>query len=89
MKKMKNAIDIVLSNPKVKVMLINVFGGITNCVEIAKGIIDMKDELKRVPFAIRFLGFNYEEGIRILHDQGIEASTDLSAVLKYVVEHGE
>lgn len=87
--KMKNAIDIVLSNPKVKVMLINVFGGITNCVEIAKGIIDMKDELKRVPFAIRFLGFNYEEGIRILHDQGIEASTDLSAVLKYVVEHGE
>jgi succinyl-CoA synthetase beta subunit len=87
--KMKNAIDIVLSNPRVKAMLINVFGGITNCAEIAKGIVSMKDELKRVPFAIRLLGFNYEEGIRILHDEGIEASTDLSAVLKYVVKHGE
>jgi len=69
---MASALNIVLSDPKVEVVFINILGGITRCDEVAKGILEAK---KRVGFAkpivIRLVGTNEEEGRRILTEAGI------------------
>jgi len=69
---MASALNVVLSDPKVEVVFINILGGITRCDEVAKGIIEAK---KRVgftkPIVIRLVGTNEEEGRRILSEAGI------------------
>jgi len=69
---MASALNIVLSDPNVEVVFINILGGITRCDEVAKGILEAK---KRVgftkPIVIRLVGTNEEEGRRILTEAGI------------------
>lgn len=61
------ALKIILSDPKVKAVLFNIFGGITRCDEVAKGIVAARDQLDRtVPMVVRLLGTNEEEAHRIL-----------------------
>ncbi len=67
---MKTALRIVQSNKKVKAMVINIFGGLTRCDEIARGIIDMISEIK-VPLVIRLAGTNEEEARKMLEIYGI------------------
>ena len=63
----KAALEIVLSNPRVRCVLINIFGGITRGDEVAKGIIDViREHPPRVPLVIRLSGTEAEEGRRIL-----------------------
>jgi succinyl-CoA synthetase beta subunit len=65
--KVAAALRIVLSDPKVKVVLFNIFGGITRCDEVARGIIQALEEVKvNVPMVARITGTNKEEGDRIL-----------------------
>lgn len=65
--KVAASMRIILSDPKVKVILINVFGGITRCDVVAKGIISAASEVDvKVPIVIRLVGTNEEEGRQIL-----------------------
>ncbi|HWD85139.1 MAG TPA: ATP-grasp domain-containing protein, partial [Solirubrobacteraceae bacterium] len=58
-----NAVEVILSDDKVKAVLFNIFGGITRCDEVAKGLIEAFAQIKpTVPFVVRLDGTNGEEG---------------------------
>ncbi len=78
-KKIAKGLKIMASNPKIKKILINIFGGITKCDEVAKGIIEAKCPL---PLFIRLTGTNEEKAIKMLQDAGIHAERDLQKVLE-------
>jgi succinyl-CoA synthetase beta subunit len=66
------ALDIVLSDPNVNVVFINILGGITRCNDVAKGILEAKQRVGFAkPIVIRLVGTNEEEGRRMLIEQGI------------------
>jgi len=73
---MANGLEIVLSDPDVKAVFVNVFGGITACDAVANGIVHALDLLKQrgeevtKPLVVRLDGNNAEEGRRILDDAG-------------------
>ncbi len=70
--KMALALNLVLSDPEVKVVFINILGGITRCDEIANGILEAKKRVGFVkPIVIRLVGTNEEEGRTILTEAGI------------------
>jgi len=87
---MAAALNIVLSDPRVKVVFINILGGITRCDEVAKGILEAK---RRVGFTktivIRLVGTNEEEGRRILTDAGIHVLDTMEEAAKKTVEVAE
>jgi succinyl-CoA synthetase beta subunit len=61
------AVEVILSDDKVKAVLFNIFGGITRCDEVAKGLIEAFDQIKpTVPFVVRLDGTNGEEGRALL-----------------------
>jgi succinyl-CoA synthetase beta subunit len=65
--KVKQAVELILSNDAVKAVLINIFGGITRGDEVAKGLIAALDEIKpQVPFVVRLDGTNDVEGRKLL-----------------------
>lgn len=65
--KVAAAMRLILADPNVKAILINVFGGITRCDEVAKGLITACDEVKpRVPIVARLVGTNEESAKHIL-----------------------
>lgn len=69
---MKKALQIVLSDPNVRGLFINIFGGITRCDEVARGLIATQQELGiRVPMVVRLTGTNEAEGRKILQGHGI------------------
>jgi succinyl-CoA synthetase beta subunit len=62
-----SAVEVILSDPKVKAVLFNIFGGITRCDEVAKGLITAFEQIKpSVPFVVRLDGTNDVEGRKIL-----------------------
>ncbi len=62
-----SAVEVILSDPKVKAVLFNIFGGITRCDEVAKGLIEAFAQVKpQVPFVVRLDGTNDTEGRRLL-----------------------
>jgi succinyl-CoA synthetase beta subunit len=62
-----NAVEVILSDPKVTAVLFNIFGGITRCDEVAKGLIEAFSRVRpQVPFVVRLDGTNDEEGRRLL-----------------------
>jgi succinyl-CoA synthetase beta subunit len=63
------ALEVLLSDPKVKAVLFNIFGGITRCDEVARGILQALDQIDvRVPIVVRLDGTNDKEGRQILAD---------------------
>ncbi len=69
---MRRALAIVLRNEQVKGIFINVFGGITRCDEVARGLVAALEELKpEVPLVVRLTGTNEAEGREILAAHGI------------------
>jgi succinyl-CoA synthetase beta subunit len=67
-----SAVEVILSNPKVKAVLFNIFGGITRGDEVAKGLIEAFAAVKpQVPFVIRLEGTNEEEGQRLLSEANL------------------
>jgi succinyl-CoA synthetase beta subunit len=70
--KVTAAFKIMLSNPKVKGILVNIFGGIMQCDTIAKGVVAAAREVKlTVPLVVRMKGSNEDLGKRILRDSGL------------------
>ena len=84
--KVSAALRILLSDPKVKAVLFNIFGGITRCDEVARGITAALNEVKpQVPMVVRLVGTNAEEGRRILSEaRMITAETLAEAAQKAV-----
>jgi succinyl-CoA synthetase beta subunit len=67
-----NGFRIILSDPRVKGVLINIFGGILRCDRLAEGVIQAVKEVDvKVPVIIRLEGTNVEEGRRLLNDSGL------------------
>jgi succinyl-CoA synthetase beta subunit len=83
----ENALTVILMNPKVKGVLINVFGGITRGDEVAKGIVTARDNLKmKLPLVVRLSGTREEEGRQILREHGIEPGVSGWEAAKKIVE---
>ncbi|MEG3224455.1 MAG: succinate--CoA ligase subunit beta [Methanobacteriales archaeon Met13] len=81
------ALNLVISNPKVKVVFLNVLGGITRADDVARGVMDALGKSERpVPLVIRLTGTNEEEGQRILREAGISFETSMEAAAKKAVE---
>jgi len=72
----RNAFKILMSDKKVKAVLINIFGGILRCDVLAQGVVAAVKELGvPVPIVIRMEGTNVEEGKKILRDSGMKLTT--------------
>jgi succinyl-CoA synthetase beta subunit len=73
------ALRLILSDPKVEAVLINIFGGITRGDEVAKGIIGALEQVKpEVPMVVRLAGTNAKEGLAILADAEMETAVTLT-----------
>ena len=71
-----SAVEVILSDPKVTAVLFNIFGGITRCDEVARGLIEAFDQIDvKVPFVVRLDGTNDEEGRRIIADANLDNVT--------------
>jgi len=85
--KVAAAMRIILTDPNVKTVLLNIFGGITRCDEVARGILVALDEVKpKVPMVVRLVGTNADEGRKLLLDaKMITADTLADAAQKAVI----
>jgi succinyl-CoA synthetase beta subunit len=83
----ENALTVILMNPRVKGVLMNVFGGITRGDEVAKGLVIARDNLKmKLPLVVRMSGTNEEEGRTILKQNGIEPGASAWEAAKKIVK---
>ena len=68
----KNAFSIILADPNVKAVLINIFGGIMRCDIVAQGVVEAAKSMQlQIPIVIRLEGTNVEQGQRILQSSGM------------------
>jgi succinyl-CoA synthetase beta subunit len=84
----KQAFRLLCSDPNVKAILVNIFGGIMKCDVIAQGIINAAREIKlTVPLVVRLEGTNVEKGRELLGGSGLTltTATDLTDAAKKVV----
>ena len=80
------ALEIITSDPNVKVILFNIFGGITRCDDVANGIVEATKRIDiNVPLVIRLTGTNEEEGVAILEGSGMSAATSMDEVVERAV----
>ena len=85
---MKQAFRILCGDPKVKAILVNIFGGIMKCDVIAQGIINAAREINMtLPLVVRLEGTNVEQGRAMLAASGLKltAATDLTDAAQKVV----
>lgn len=84
---MEAALEILLANPRVKVILVNILGGITRCDEVADGVIRALHKLKvEKPTVIRLSGVAEEEGRGMLMEEGLTALSSSEEAAKKAVE---
>lgn len=85
--KVAAALRIILSDPKVKSVLFNIFGGITRCDEVARGILEALEEVKtEAPMVARLVGTNEEEGRQILAEANFPSASSLGEAAQKAVE---
>jgi succinyl-CoA synthetase beta subunit len=85
--KVAAALRIILSDPKVKSVLFNIFGGITRCDEVARGILEALEEVPTtVPMVARLVGTNEEEGRQILAEANFPSASTLGEAAQKAVE---
>jgi succinyl-CoA synthetase beta subunit len=89
-----DALEVITSDEKVRAILFNIFGGITRCDEIAKGIIEASKQIEiGVPLVVRLDGTNSEEGLRLLAEADLpnlhQEKTMLGAAERVVELAGE
>jgi len=84
--KVVSALKIITSDPNVKAILFNIFGGITRTDDVANGIVTAtKQNPLTVPIVIRLTGTNEEIAMKILTENGFSASSDMDAAVKQAV----
>ena len=87
--KVTEAFKIITSDPNVKGILVNIFGGIMRCDVIAEGVVTAVKEVGlQVPMVVRLEGTNVEEGKRILNDSDVDviAADDLGDAAEKIVK---
>jgi succinyl-CoA synthetase beta subunit len=87
--KVTAAFRLLLSDPQVKAVLVNIFGGIMHCDVIAKGVVEAARQVRLdVPLVVRLEGTNVEKGKQILAESGLPiiAATDLEDAARKVTE---
>ena len=80
---------IILSDPKVSAILVNIFGGIMSCATIAEGVISAARELKiTVPIIVRLEGSHVDEGRRLFNESGLKiiSAKDLKTAAELAVK---
>jgi succinyl-CoA synthetase beta subunit len=88
--KVAAALRLILADARVKAVLINIFGGITRCDEVARGILDAIATLDvRVPFVVRLVGTNEEEGRQILSEANLATASSLADAARKAVAAAE
>ena len=82
----EEAFKIILTDDKVEAILVNIFGGITRCDEVARGILEALDEVDtQVPMVARLVGTNEEEGRQILAEAEMETAKSLAEAAQKAV----
>jgi succinyl-CoA synthetase beta subunit len=85
--KVASALRIMLTDVKVKAILVNVFGGITRCDEVAKGLIKAFGEIKpKIPIVVRLVGTNDQEGLHLLAGSGVVLAETLVEAAKKTIQ---
>ncbi len=85
--KVVSALRIITDDPSVRVILFNIFGGITRCDDVANGIVAATHQIDiAVPLVIRLTGTNEEKAVEILEGAGFSAMTDMDAAVQRAVE---
>lgn len=85
--KVVTALRIITSDPAVKSILFNIFGGITRCDDVANGIVEATKGIElEVPITIRLTGTNEEEALKILEGAGFSAMIDMDEAVQKAVE---
>jgi succinyl-CoA synthetase beta subunit len=85
--KVVNALRIITSDPNVKVICFNIFGGITRCDDVANGIVEATKRIRiDVPLVIRLTGTNEKQALEILEGAGFSATTSMDGVVQKAVE---
>ncbi|HSU17353.1 ADP-forming succinate--CoA ligase subunit beta [Longimicrobium sp.] len=85
--KVVNALRIITGDPAVKVILFNIFGGITRTDDVANGIVTAMKQIDiSVPIVIRLTGTNEEIAVKILADAGFTALTDMDEAVEKAVQ---
>jgi len=84
--KVVSALRIISTDPNVKVICFNIFGGITRCDDVANGIVEATRRIKiPVPLVIRLTGTNEAEALQILAGAGLSATTSMDEVVQQAV----
>jgi succinyl-CoA synthetase beta subunit len=84
------ALKIILSDPHVTTVLINIFGGITRCDEVARGIIATLYEIEnQIPIIVRLSGTNAKEGMQILAERNLNIANSLSEAARLAVDFSQ
>ncbi len=85
--KVTEAFKIITSDPNVKGILVNIFGGIMRADEVARGVVEAIEKVKpNVPFVARLVGTNEAEGREILNQANMITATSLAEAAKLAVE---
>jgi succinyl-CoA synthetase beta subunit len=78
-----SAVEVILSDPKVKAVLFNIFGGITRCDEVAAGLIEAFKQINpTIPFVVRLDGTNDVEGRKLLAEADLPGVTTATTMLE-------
>jgi len=85
--KVVEAMHILLSDKNVKAVMINIFGGITRCDDVARGLVAaMKQIQTNIPVVIRLSGTNAKEGLNIIREYGLPTVSTMSAAAQKAIE---
>jgi succinyl-CoA synthetase beta subunit len=85
--KVVDAMNILLSDKNVNAVMINIFGGITRCDDVARGLVIALNEIKtEIPIVIRLSGTNAKEGLEIIKDYGLPTVSTMSEAAKMAIE---
>jgi succinyl-CoA synthetase beta subunit len=82
-----NALELLAMDPRVKGILINIFGGITRGDEVARGILDARRDLGlKLPLVVRMTGTREAEGRKLLEEAGVTPEVTATAAARKIVE---
>ena len=85
--KVIDAMSILLSDTNVKAVMINIFGGITRCDDVARGLVAALDSIHtEIPIVIRLSGTNAKEGLEIISKYGLPTVSTMSEAAKKAIE---
>lgn len=85
--KVIDAMNLILSDKNVKVVMINIFGGITRCDDVARGLLEALNQMDvKVPIVVRLSGTNAKEGLEILRGTSLTVVESMTDAAKKAIE---